>query len=79
VGDGIFDGRCPRPGRVADVQTALQQRDHVRKVVAGFATDADDLRYLLDALALWPSDDEEAFSVRNKSLLPLARLDRGPR
>lgn len=66
--DGIFDARCPKPDSVTDVAAALEQRQAARKAVAGFAADTQDLRYLLDVLALWPADDETALAVRNKPL-----------
>lgn len=78
--DGIFDGICPKPDPITDVEAALRQRQAARKAVAGFASDAEDLRYLLTVLALWPSDDSEALAVRNKSLFSrTAGLTKGHR
>lgn len=74
MADGIFDGHCPKPEPVTDVEAALAQRRSARKAVAGFAADADDLRFLFDLLALWPRDDADALAVRNKPLLSRANL-----
>lgn len=60
MADGVFDAVCPRPNRVTNTDAALVERRAARKAVAGYALDADDLRFLLDVLRLWPKDDEDA-------------------
>lgn len=38
----------------------VAERDRARRAVAGAATDAEDLKYLLSVTGLWPTGDVEA-------------------
>ena len=56
--EGFFEGRC-RPDRTTDIAAEQTGRDRARLTAARFAHDTDDLRMILDSLALWPSMDSE--------------------
>jgi hypothetical protein len=56
--DGVFEGRC-RPNRTTDTAAEQTGRDRARLTAARFAYDAEDLKELLDSLALWPSTDSD--------------------
>lgn len=42
----------------------VAERAAARLTAAGHATDADDLRFLLSAMGLWPSDDVNAGALQ---------------
>jgi hypothetical protein len=56
--EGFFEGRC-RPDRTTDVGAERTGRDKARLTVARFACAADDLKEMLDCLALWPHQDKD--------------------
>jgi hypothetical protein len=45
------------------VPRTVAERGRARRVVARFATDAEDLKYLLNLTGLWPRDDAEALPL----------------
>lgn len=41
--------------------SASEKRDAARRCVAGQARDAEDLRFLLTVMGLWPGQDDQRF------------------
>lgn len=68
----MMSGQCATVGRVPPA--TADHRAQARLTVARHARDADDLRHLLDVLALWPAQD--AAAAQESTLVPSLRTRR---